>query len=110
MARRRRLRKPTHCLMSYRVEVKRSCRPPVACCVSVRGVLRVRRRTRSGWPVDEFPTLSTVVDHALIYAGPASALALGYILRVMAGSVLAAAGGALSAESFPISVRTSVAG
>ena len=46
----------------------------------------------------------------LTYAGSGAALIVGYILGVMAGSVLAPAAGALLTELFPTSVRASVAG
>jgi MFS family permease len=46
----------------------------------------------------------------LTYEGSRSALIVGYILGVMAGSVLAPAAGALLTELFPTSVRASVAG
>jgi MFS family permease len=46
----------------------------------------------------------------LTYEGSSAALLVGYILGVMAGSVLAPAAGALLTELFPTSVRASVAG
>jgi MFS family permease len=46
----------------------------------------------------------------LTYAGSGAALIVGYILGVMAGSVLAPAAGALLTELFPTSVRASVVG
>ena len=46
----------------------------------------------------------------LAYQGSKSALVVGYILGVMAGSVFAPAIGAVLAEIFPTSVRASVAG
>jgi MFS family permease len=46
----------------------------------------------------------------LTYAGSPAALIAGYILGVMAGSVLAPAVGSLLTELFPTSVRASVAG
>jgi MFS family permease len=46
----------------------------------------------------------------LTYAGTPIALILGYILGVMAGSVMAPSLGALLTELFPTSVRASVAG
>lgn len=47
---------------------------------------------------------------ALTYVGSRPALVLGYMLGVLAGSVLAPAAGALLTELFPTSVRASVAG
>jgi MFS family permease len=46
----------------------------------------------------------------LTYGGSSAALVLGYILGVMAGSVLGPSAGALLTELFPTSVRASVAG
>jgi MFS family permease len=46
----------------------------------------------------------------LTYTGSASALLIGYILGVFAGSVFAPAAGSLVNELFPTSVRASVAG
>ena len=46
----------------------------------------------------------------LTYTGSRTALVVGYILGVLAGSVLAPPTGALLAELFPTSVRASVAG
>jgi len=46
----------------------------------------------------------------LTYTGSRPALVVGYILGVLAGSVLAPPTGALLAELFPTSVRASVAG
>jgi len=46
----------------------------------------------------------------LAYAGSGAALVLGYILGVMAGSILAPAVGAMLTELFPTSVRASAAG
>jgi MFS family permease len=46
----------------------------------------------------------------LAYAGSSTALLVGYIMGVMAGSMFAPPAGALLAELFPTSVRASVAG
>jgi MFS family permease len=47
---------------------------------------------------------------ALAYEGSSTALVVGYVLGVMAGSVFAPAIGSVLAELFPTSVRASVAG
>ncbi|MGO8869833.1 MAG: MFS transporter [Acidimicrobiales bacterium] len=61
-------------------------------------------------PTGVLGMLGLAVFGTLTYAGSSTALVVGYILGVLAGSVFAPAIGALLAELFPTSVRASVAG
>jgi MFS family permease len=66
---------------------------------------RVGRRLTGGLAMVAVALFAT-----LTYTGSASALLIGYILGVFAGSVFAPAAGSLVNELFPTSVRASVAG
>jgi MFS family permease len=61
-------------------------------------------------PTGTIAMVGLAVFSTLTYTGSRPALVVGYILGVLAGSVLAPAIGALLAELFPTSVRASVAG
>jgi MFS family permease len=61
-------------------------------------------------PTAAFGMVGVALFGVLAYSGSGGALVLGYILGVLAGSVLAPALGALVNELFPTSVRASVAG
>lgn len=61
-------------------------------------------------PTATFAMIVLALFSVLTYAGSRAALLVGYILGVMAGSMLAPATGALLTELFPTSVRASVAG
>ena len=55
-------------------------------------------------------TVGLALFGALTYAGSRTALVVGYVLGVLAGSILAPAAGALLTELFPTEVRASAAG
>jgi MFS family permease len=61
-------------------------------------------------PTATIAMIALALCSVLTYGGSSAALVFGYILGVMAGSVLAPAAGALLTELFPTSVRASVAG
>ena len=61
-------------------------------------------------PTAAFAMIALALCSVLTYERTSAALLSGYILGVMAGSVLAPATGALLTELFPTSVRASVAG
>jgi len=66
---------------------------------------RVGRR-----PTGALGTVGIALAAALAYSGSRTALAVGYVLGVLAGSLLAPAVGSLVNELFPTEVRASVAG
>ena len=66
---------------------------------------RVGRR-----PTGALGTVGIALAAALAYSGSSAALAVGYVVGVLAGGVLAPAIGSLVNELFPTEVRASVAG
>ena len=90
----------------------------VALMVVTAGVVGLAGLVTGRWLADRFgrrPTgaagmVGIVVFGTLTYAGSSTALVVGYLASILAGSVLAPALGSLVNELFPTAVRASVAG